>query len=118
MNESTKQVIIAGVSAAVATTVGVLITHWLTKQATIENVASGKTPLPADATPTFKEETKKEELPKKKEEPKEDLVAQAAQIAQGGNSNISMQLAIPKCPSGYHWGNTDEPPYLPGCVPD
>lgn len=118
MNDATKQVIIAGVSAAVATTVGVLITHWLTKESTTQNIASGKTPLPADATPTFKptEEPPKKDLPPKKEEPKkeeENLIAQAAQIAR------VISRKPPTCPTGYHWGGYDaDNPNLPKCVPD
>lgn len=99
VNDATKQIIIAGVSAAVATTVGVLVTHWLTKQSTTQDIASGKTPLPADATPTFKptaEETKKEEPKKDLPAKKEDLIAQAAQIAQSAVPQNQINWSQPR----------------------
>ncbi len=48
MNETTKQIVIAGVSAAVAAAAAAIVTNWLTKQ----SIASGSTPLPAGSTPT------------------------------------------------------------------
>ena len=48
MNETTKQLLVAGATAAVTTTVAVLITQYLTKK----SIASGDTPLPAGSTPT------------------------------------------------------------------
>lgn len=70
-----KQVLVAGITAVVTTTVAVLLTTWLTKKATLESVAKGETPLPTGATPTTagttpivavpKEQPGPEQLPQK-----------------------------------------------------
>jgi len=52
MNESTKQILVAVAAASAATVVSVLLTHWLTKEATIKSIAKGETPLPPGSTPT------------------------------------------------------------------
>lgn len=52
MNETTKAVVIAVAASAAAAVTTALITHYLTKQATINSVAKGTTPLPAGSTPT------------------------------------------------------------------
>jgi hypothetical protein len=52
MNETTKAVVIAVTASAAAAVTTALITHYLTKQATIQNIATGKQPLPAGSTPT------------------------------------------------------------------
>lgn len=52
MGSVARDVAIAAVTAATSVTVTALITHWLTKDATIKSVANGTTPLPPGATPT------------------------------------------------------------------
>jgi len=64
-----KQVLVAGITAVVTTTVAVLVTTWLTKKATLESVAKGETPLPAGATPTTTGTTPIVAMPKAVEQP-------------------------------------------------
>lgn len=52
MNDVAKQILTAVAAATAATLVTGLLTHYLTKQSTIESVAKGTTPLPQGATPT------------------------------------------------------------------
>jgi hypothetical protein len=51
MNDAAKQILTAVAAATAATLVTGLLTHYLTKQATIENIAKGTEPLPPGATP-------------------------------------------------------------------
>jgi hypothetical protein len=52
MNDAAKQIVVAVAAASAAALVAGLLTHYLTKQATLESVSKGTTPLPASATPT------------------------------------------------------------------
>lgn len=54
MQESTKQIVIAVAASAAAAATAAIVTHWLTKESTTKDIASGKTPLPAGSTPTMK----------------------------------------------------------------
>jgi hypothetical protein len=64
MNESTKQIVIAVVASAAAAATAALVTHYLTKQATINSVAKGETPLPQGSTPTTSITKDKPDVPK------------------------------------------------------
>lgn len=77
MNSTTTQIVTAVLAASAAALVAGLLTNYLTKKATIESVAKGETPLPADATPTTK--TGALATPEKTQA---DIVYQATELAK------------------------------------
>jgi hypothetical protein len=99
MQESTKQIVIAVAASAAAAATAAIVTHWLTKQSTTNDIATGKTPLPAGSTPAVKSDTPGDQPPPKAPAPAPtNLVNMASQIAK----TISQKQQIPKCPTGYH----------------
>jgi hypothetical protein len=114
------QIIIAGATAVVTTTVAVLVTSWLTKRSTTENIASGKQPLPPGSTPTtdgppinVKPTGNPAPPPPPPPQPAPQVlnVAQVAQLAQ------SLAKANP-CPPGYHSVPTGQPNFPYMCIQD
>jgi hypothetical protein len=115
MNESTRQIVIAVVASSAAAATAALVTHWITKQSTTNDIASGKTPLPAGSTPTVATPAPTPAPAPAPAPAPGNLVNMASQIAKA----ISKKPYIPHCPPGYHWGGYDaDNPNLPKCVPD
>lgn len=120
MQESTKQIVIAVAASAAAAATAAIITHWLTKDATTKDIASGKTPLPAGSTPTTNGPpivATPVATPTAKPAPAPapapvNLLNLANQINQG------VQPVIPKCPVGYHAVATGQPNFPWMCVQD
>jgi hypothetical protein len=106
------QILIAGATAVVTTTVAVLITSWLTKRSTTEDIASGKQPLPPGSTPktdgppidvkpTGNPMPQPSPQPPPKLPPVSDLLSIANQIATVN--------PFPRCPEGMHYVPNNDP---------
>jgi hypothetical protein len=126
------QLLIAGATAAVTTTVAIFITNWFTKRSTTQDIASGKQPLPPGSTPTTNGPpvtAKPTGSPMPSPSPPPQVppslsdLANAMTIAQGINA-IQGYMGpswsnAQQCPEGFHWGGYDEDnPNLPKCIPN
>lgn len=86
MSGAGQQILTAVAAAAAATLVTGLLTHYLTKAATIESVANGTTPLPQGATPKTSDVTPQGSTPQPQPKPETPTNAQLAALAAAANT--------------------------------
>jgi len=85
MNDAAKQILTAVAAATAATLVTGLLTHYLTKQSTIESIAKGTQPLPPGATPVSGTATPQGSTPK----PQPDLTpSQLSALAEATGKDV------------------------------